>query len=146
VSVGPRTVLSSRYLSFPGGGEDLLDSRPLPDRSSIHHRTALDCPGLRKGGDHEPSSGLLLDNSAQSFVALRGCDVSTCCTQRILKDNDAPQVTRRALKAARPWPNLYRSSEDRAPRLQERVGSWSALGGFAWSAVAETGEAWGVSA
>lgn len=96
---------ASRYLGFPRGRKELDSGTPL-DRSSIH--PSPDCAGLGlrtvrgERADHESSAGLLLDNSAHSLVALSGCDVSTCCTQRISKDNDAPRVTHRPLNQPDP--------------------------------------------
>ena len=113
---GAVRCVASRYLGFPRGRKELDSGHPfplqpfppsspffsLPDRSSIARlRPGIDCERGEKA-DHESSAGLLLANSAHDLVALSGCDVSTCCTQRISKDNDAPRVTRRALNQPDP--------------------------------------------
>ncbi|PMD27613.1 hypothetical protein NA56DRAFT_140811 [Hyaloscypha hepaticicola] len=107
----PRTVRcgTSRYLGFPRGRKELDSGHHFPPfpfltaHPSITRLrwTGLDCARGERA-DHESSAGLPLDNSTHSLVALRGCDVSTCCTQRISKGNDAPRVTHRPLNQPDP--------------------------------------------
>jgi hypothetical protein len=112
---GAVRCVASRYLGFPRGRKELdsgtplpfpLQPSPLPPPPFLTAHPSPDCAGIdcERGekADHESSAGLLLANSAHGLVALSGCDVSTCCTQRISKDNDAPQVTRRALNQPDP--------------------------------------------